>query len=341
MSNDLCYLFDMRRIHLFFVLLFVLVCTACQVEFSPNAEWKETPVVYCVLDQDDSISWVRVERCYLSEGDIYTPSTVSDSFNYPDGALQVAILAFDGHRLADSIPFQYTLVDREDGNFVSESQPMYSAVTYRRLRDEYWYELRIRRTSDGSMLAKANTSLVVRKEGSVVLTPNSNTAFGFSVSRNCKIEWRSMLNGRYYQPMVRFYYLYKYLGEDTLFLDFPCNPRLCTPPYANTYNIQYSRDAFLRGLHNHFDGDTNTKIYPMVFDIYINACNEELYAYLNSQAAAGDIDQSHSIYTNIEGGLGVFAARRTHLYRRVPGDPSDRAGVGLHAILKDSIPGFI
>ena len=317
------------------------VLSSCDVEFSPNADWKEVPVVYCVLDQDDSLSWVRVERCYLTEGDIHSGASVSDSFNYPEGALQVSILAYNWGQLVDSIPFQYTTVDRPEGNFVSEGQPVYCAVTKNRLRDGYTYELRVRRTSDNSILARAATNLLVKAEGSLLLKPRQGAAFGFSVTRNCPIEWRAMKNGRLYQPMVRFYYVYKYLGYDTQYVDLPCSMRLCTPPYTSTYTIQYPRSAFLTALKEHFAGDTNTKIYPEIFDIYIYGCNEELYAYLYSESSASGIDQSHSVYSNIEGGLGVFAARRTHLYGRVPGDPSDRPGIGLHNLLKDSIPGFI
>ena len=330
------------------LLLFVsaLAFVACQVEFSPNAEWKETPVVYCVLDQDDSLSWVRVERCYLTEGDIHSGASVSDSFNYPEGALQVALLAYRNGQLIDSIPFQYTVADRDDGAFVSADQPAYYAVTWHRLYDDFNYELRIRRTADGSMLAKASTTLVKRTDDAhaaqpLVTTPNSNTPFGFSVTRNCKIEWHALQNARLYQPMVRFYYVYKYLSPDTLSLDLMCNTRLVSPPYVTSYSILYSRDAFMAAMHSQFDGDTNTKIYPQMFDIYVYACNEDLYAYLSSVGAATGVDQSHSTYTNIEGGLGVFGARRTHLSRRVPGDPSDRPGIGLHALLKDSIAGFI
>jgi len=323
------------------VLTLGLGMSSCEVEFSPNAEWKEIPVVYCVLDQDDSLSWVRVERCYLSEGDVREDGMVTDSVNYPQGSIQVSIIAFDNGRQVDSIPFDYTTVDHAEGAFVSQGQPAYCAVTKKRLRDAYTYELRVRR-ADGSMLAKATTSLVTKDPyQQFIIRPSSSIPFGFSVSRNCKIEWYSMGNGRYYQPMVRFYYTYKYLGGDTLSLDFLCSPKLCTPPYANTYYIQYSCEAFLAGLHTAFDGDTNTKTYPMLFDIYLNACNEDLYAYLSSVEANGGLGQSDAVYTNIEGGLGVFAARRTHVYRRVPGDASDVPGYGLHALLRDSIPGFI
>ncbi len=47
-----------------------LLLASCEVDFSPNASWREIPVVYCVLDQDDDTSYVRVERCFLGEGSI-------------------------------------------------------------------------------------------------------------------------------------------------------------------------------------------------------------------------------------------------------------------------------
>lgn len=331
----------MKKKILFLLLPFMAMMYGCEVEFSPNADWKEVPVVYCVLDQDDSLTWVRVERCYLTEDDIHTGASVSDSFNYPEGALQVAILAYNWGQLVDSIPFQYTTVDRDEGDFVSEGQPAYCAVTKNRLRDGYTYELRIRRTADGSMLAKAHTNLLIKADGSLLLNPRQGSAFGFSLRRNCPIEWRAMKNGRLYQPIVRFYYVYKYRGMDTCYLDLPCSKRVCKPPYTLTCTIQYPRESFMTALKEYFAGDTNTKIYPELFDIYIWGCNEDLYAYLYSESSASGIDQSHSVYSNIEGGLGVFGARRTHLFSRVPGDPSDRPGIGLHSLLKDSIPGFI
>ena len=57
---------------LFFVAIpLILLFTSCKVEFSPNAEWKEVPVVWCVLDQMDDTTWVRVQRCFLGEDNLY------------------------------------------------------------------------------------------------------------------------------------------------------------------------------------------------------------------------------------------------------------------------------
>ena len=70
----------------------MLLLTSCEVEFSPNAEWKEIPVVYCLLDQDDDTTWARVERCYLGEGSIYSYSGNTDSINYPAGSIEVQLV---------------------------------------------------------------------------------------------------------------------------------------------------------------------------------------------------------------------------------------------------------
>ena len=75
----------MKRLFYKFSLLplSIFLFYACEVEFSPNAEWKEVPSVYCILDQDDDTTWVRVEKCFLGEGSIYNYGMISDSINYP------------------------------------------------------------------------------------------------------------------------------------------------------------------------------------------------------------------------------------------------------------------
>ena len=70
-------------------LLAALLFSACKVDFSPNAQWKELPVVYCILDQDDDTTWVRVQRCYLGQGNLYQYGSNYDSVNYPQGQLTV------------------------------------------------------------------------------------------------------------------------------------------------------------------------------------------------------------------------------------------------------------
>ena len=67
------------------LILTALLAASCEVDFSPNAPYRETPVVYCLLDQDDDTTWVRVERCFLEEGSIYNYGSDGQLYNYPQG----------------------------------------------------------------------------------------------------------------------------------------------------------------------------------------------------------------------------------------------------------------
>ncbi|MCR4659999.1 MAG: hypothetical protein K5650_06855 [Bacteroidales bacterium] len=330
----------MKQIKCILLVLTAMLFVGCEVDFSPNAEWKEVPVVYCVLDQDDDTTWVRIEKCYMSEGDFRQYGTVSDSINYPEGALQVTLLAINNTGVVDSMDFTYTLRNRDEGSFVSGAQPVYFCYTKDRLRDDCYYALVIRRTADNSVLASASTYLIVSKthESWTVIEPNDNLPFGFWTKKYCNIVWRAYDNARLYQPIVRFYYKYKYLDNDLHYIDLPCNQRLSTG-MAETFTVQYHRDAFLKAVGDYFADDTNTKVYPMLFDIYINMCNEPLYAYMQSVSTANYLDRGVEVYTNISGGLGVFGSRRTHVYRQVPGDDDDR-DVGVRALLKSLGVGF-
>ena len=83
------------------LLLSAMLMSSCEVEFSPNAEYVETPVVYCVLDQDDDTTWARVERCFLEEGNIYNFGSQSQLYTYPQGTIKVNLLAYRNGSLAD------------------------------------------------------------------------------------------------------------------------------------------------------------------------------------------------------------------------------------------------
>ena len=323
----------MKNIRFILLLLVAFCFTSCEVEFSPNAEWKDVPVVYCVLDQDDDTTWVRVERCYLGEGNIYSYGAVRDSITYPAGSLSVAILAYQGGVLKDSIPFTETTIDREAGDFASVGMPIFYCKTQNRLKQYYTYVLNIRKT-DGSLLATTTPISLVKwtpttnkptpiTQPSYTTSPsgawvggfkfNASSAMG-SPMTSCLIEWDTLENARYYQPVVRFYYK---VDGDTTYVDLKC-PTKAGDNTSNKLNIYYSRDAFLDELKQQLKDDPRYKVNLNMVDVYLHCCTEDLNAYLTSVLQAGGINAEHSVYTNIKGGVGIFAARRTHIYKSMP-----------------------
>lgn len=326
----------MKRISLYCVFLALVLFSACEVEFSPNAEWKDIPVVFCVLDQDDDTTWARIERCYLGDGDIYGYSAISDSFNYPQGSITVSLLAYRNGQQVDSMDFLYKEIEREEGNFANTAQPTYYFPTANRLKDDCTYVLKVRRSSDGTVIASSDpVPLVIKEAAQVISKPTNTGSFGFydkygSSAAFCKIEWPALKNARLYQPVVRFYYS---IDDVEMYEDFKCNTIKANT--ASTYHTFYSRATFLEELYQRLKDDPRQKVYLRKFDIYLTACSEELNAYMSTASSGTDIDDSHEVYSNIDNGRGILASRRTHLFKSVPGDSSNLNNTGLYFFLMD------
>lgn len=313
------------------------IFASCSVDFSPNAKWKEVPVVYSLIDQDDDTSWVRIERAFLGEGNVYSYGSISDSINYPEGYLQVSLLAIQNGVVKDSIPFTYTTVDHIDGDFAFQNQPIYFAETRDRLKETYdYFTLKVRR-ADGTLLCSAQTELIRQTSATLIRHPSIYERFGFfQAGPSALIEWDALQNGRRYQPIIRFYYAE---NGDTLHLDMPCGI-IVASNQATTLQNRYSQNAFLTTLYEALKDDPAPKTYLKYVDIYLTVANEDFNAYVQTVGHNSSIDLDRQYYSNIEGGIGVFAARRTHLYKTCPADSSLVAGRGLYALIKDLNIGF-
>lgn len=320
-------------------ILALLFFASCEVEFSPNDNWQNIPVVYCLLDQDDDTTYVRVQRCFLGEGNQYRFASVSDSINYPQGALTVLMEEWntwvdnDGgyHRYGDNprniYHFDYTLITNKDsGVFYNTVQPIYACPTRNMLDTACIYCLKVIDNATGDTIAKSETMLI---RGTMQLqNPNNVTLFQFSgVSGNktCDIKWTTIRDARQYQPIIRFYYRdfiidRSHLPWDTTitphYIDIPCNvvksnmsERICS--------TKLEQNSFLSYIRRALEGDTCNKNVMDTVDVYILCASEALSAYLYATHPMSSLNQEPFVYTNIEGGLGVFAARRRHIFFRV------------------------
>lgn len=324
----------------------VLLLVSCEVDFSPNAEWKDIPVVYCLMDQDDSITWARVERCYLPQGNIYSPAGITDSINYPEGSISVALIAFDEHgNQVDSLPFAYTELDRDSGDFAYSAQPIYQCVTKNRLREDWRYQIRVRNVGDGHLMAASKKAIpLIKQVSAAVINKPSYTEFNgipsgqFSFNRpgtTCLIEWDTLQFGRLYQPMIRLYYS---VSGDTTYVDVRAHSAV-SRGNTQTLSISYPRYDFLAGVKEKLKDDTTTKRYLKQVDIYLTVSSEDYNSYRASLEAGASLTQGREPYTNIEGGLGIFATRRTHLYKWMPADSSALEN-GLPTKLRELGVGF-
>ena len=325
------------------IFLIMLLFASCEVEFSPNAAWKEVPVLYCVLDQDDDTTWVRVEKCFLGEGSMYQYGSISDSLNYPQGSISVKLCAYQNGQCVDIETCNYTVRDRAEGVFANRAQPLYYST--KPLNENYMYKLVVTRVADGTVLAYTDSiPLILQTSEVLIRKPSNMDRFGFYARTGttpvCYIEWNVMENARLYQPIVRFYYTYPEIG-DTHYVDLRCN-KVAVSNDVSVLPCYYPRDAFLSEMYTKLKDDPNSKRSLNKVDLYLTACSEDLNAYISSIDIAGGVDQGSETYTNIYNGVGVFASRRTHLYKSLRADSTFISGssYGLIWYLKSLDVGF-
>lgn len=321
---------------------------SCDVEFSPNAEWKDVPVVYCLLDQDEDTTWARVEKCFLGTDDMFQYTQIVDSLYYPEGSLAVQLYEWNAVRGAHNsltptgvnpkriLNFEGGWFDnKQQGTFSSPKQYLFYCANPS-LDTSCVYELRITKHSDSGdvLIARSSTTLVGTDSSTFAsyLHVGNGNYFRF-MSGKCDIRWRSFARARYYQPMVRYFYL---VNNEYRYVDIYC-PEIHTANYDLNRQVSLSENTFLANMYTALVGDTAAKDFADSVHVYLRACNEDLSAYMNSNSS-NSTDNSQ-LYTNIEGGTGVFGARRTLLYKAMRSDTAVTSS-HIHYKLKELGVGF-
>ena len=328
---------------LIIALLVILLFSSCKVEFSPNAPWRDLPDVYCVIDPEEDTVWARVQRCFLGEDNLYGYAPIADSNYYASDDITVHLLAWKGRLENGSqlVPtnnlvgrWQFVYTEREgkpEGRFPSGTQPLYYCVPGTRQLQadtDCVFQLLVIKNATGDTLASATTTLVgflektIRPRDTsevVLLSPNSARAneFGFRVGCRGVIKWNALPRGRLYQPVVTFFYR---KNGDTLAIDIPgtelSDER--SAPTLQSKSITSSR--FFSIIKNHLKDNTDSLFFVNNVDVTILVCNEDLKAYITSHQNSATSGQEYSTYSNIEGGVGIFGSRRTHIRVNVPCD---------------------
>ena len=336
-----------------FLLVTLLVgFTSCESDFSPNAEWREIPSVFCLLDQDDDTTYVRLQRCYLGDGNLYDYGTNPDSIYYPDGMMEVQIrvwrnasdMSVSGATPLYVLNFTRELRDKVEGSFASGPQPVYC---HRNMPGEldsaYTYELLVRRVADGSLVATATTRLLGDPDSKKgwLKTPspvggNSHVTFNM-LSGSCLIRWIPLDRGRLYQPRVRFYYRYRFAPDSLRYTDIVCNAVKAVSQQSIELNTSVYKEHYLGEIAKALRADTNHKTFVDTVAIIMDVADEPLNAYIAIATAVER--QNYQMYNNITGGVGLFAARRTHLIEHVLSDKGDQT-TGMHTLLEKLGVGF-
>lgn len=331
-----------RKLYALF-LLTAAVLSSCTDDFTANGEWQEIPVVYCVLDQDEDTTYVRVQKCFLGSGDQRNYMGIKDSIYYPTDALDVVLEEWTSwtdskglmHKSGNEAVKRYdfvcsTVSAKQEGDFVSGEVPIYKCCTKGCLDSTKMYRLVVKKRVGGDTVATAETPLVYGEYH--LERPNSARMFDFSGSgrdKFCEMMWYAMKNARRYQVRVKFKYndfidtVYASGVRDTIRT--PHEFDIAGPVVKSSMktseryvSTNLSHQQFLGVIKDNLKDSKTPKVAADSVGIFIDCCTEDLAAYMYAASPTGSFNTESFTYTNVKGGLGVVASRRTHLVTSVP-----------------------
>jgi hypothetical protein len=89
---------------LLIIVFCILVFSSCKNKLNINAPYKEVPTIYAVLNPQETLQMIRVNKVFLGEGDANAMAQVSDSINYKAGDLLITLERFVNGAQADATP---------------------------------------------------------------------------------------------------------------------------------------------------------------------------------------------------------------------------------------------
>lgn len=297
-------------------LLFVSIAllSACSTKLDVTGSYKETMVVYGLLDQSQPKQYIKINKAFLGEGNAFTYAKIKDSTQYVN-ALTVKL-----KRLSDNT--EYTLtpdnsIQKSPGTFYGPDQTnaiySFNSTGPAALTAASNYELTIKNSETGTQVS-SQTSLItdVNFNSPSPVVP----AFGFLFANNdnyeYQVRWTSGLNARLYQVVIRLNYIDSLAsGNVTQSLDWVF-PELTTQSLAGGEDMKndFVGQNFMRFIGNQLHDYTGLLARrALKVDLILIAGGDELSTFIDVNKPSTSIVQQKPIYTNITNGLGVFSSR--------------------------------
>ena len=109
---------------------FVLLFSSCKNDFDVIDDYKETTIVYSLLNFKDTSQYIRIQKAFLGEGNAYLMAQQSDSI-YPDTSDFIVTLQKinNGTAIDSFIRFSpVTGIQKEEGLFTNFPHVVYKSI---------------------------------------------------------------------------------------------------------------------------------------------------------------------------------------------------------------------
>ncbi|MDD4646450.1 MAG: hypothetical protein PHY99_10730 [Bacteroidales bacterium] len=285
-------------------LIFLLL--SCETEIEVTNDLGSVPIVYCILNQDETLQSVRLTRSYLMRNGQVLPGS-SDSLNVP-GKVNLSIERVENSQVTETNILKPVAVQKDLGVFPSDKLLIYQAqfrvlenTSYRLIMEIKDWDY----VSYSSMVTVGDFDLVdpAYPEGRKIHVLEDH---------NPQIHWTKSQDAAVYQIGFKIHYLE--MQNDTTLVKSVSIPFLTAfyrddPGGFYTYSVNSNK--FYIQMAESLPADSTLLRQFLSADVYVMAGNESLGFYLNAQERLDPFMMTD--YKNILNGQGVFGSYKTKI----------------------------
>ncbi|MGC9331205.1 MAG: hypothetical protein ACP5DZ_04920 [Bacteroidales bacterium] len=301
-----------------------MMITSCEEEVDVNADWENIPVVYGLLNQNDSVHYIKLNKAFLGNASAINMAQESDSLFYDDA--EVYINQIINGQINKRLNFvAVDTIPKPEGLFANDRNTIYvyegKIQALNNSGIPYTYELHVIIPSADK---HCTSSIELIKDGPtdahiIDPTPIREIALNkYDIGNIVKAIYNTGENGRIYQMVFRFYYLEVTAEGDTIK---DCPPIEIYGPVKTVsgagnhivgleFPVEKFYDILLDSIHEK-ENVTRLVRYPKSVSFTLYAADENFQIYSSLSEPASGAVQEKPFFTNITNGVGLFAARFT------------------------------
>lgn len=177
-----------------FLFAAIAVLTSCSEEIKPSQDGKETAVVYCVLNQNDSIHYVKINKAFFGGGNSNEIALIPDSSYFK--SVEATVSEVSSGSVTRTWVLKDTMIEnKEPGAFYYPMQKVYyfktdgSSPLLAKNTVIYKFEADI---NNGQFTVKGQTNLV---EGLNITQPLDQSPLSFVSTSSGKVTYSSATIG--------------------------------------------------------------------------------------------------------------------------------------------------
>lgn len=288
----------------FIFLIPVIISLSCETEIDIVHESNSVPIIYCILNQDDTIQSLKLSRSYLS-GNAQNPPLSQDSLLIK-GEVNLTIETVENSQVTAVDKLKPYLVEKDSGFFPNDSQLIYKG--FFKIKENTSYRLIVEIKEWDYLAYSSFLSLGDFK----LIDPSYPEAREIHMldDHNPVIHWTKSQNASVYQVGCRIHY--QEIRSDrrenrSMVILFTTVFYRDDPGGFYTYLV--NSNQFYKRLSDSMPADPDLLRQLTDVDVFVLAGSESLGFYLSAQLMQ-DPFQFYD-YKNLINGQGVFGSCKT------------------------------